>query len=475
MFIIIGMGSSRLLFMKRHVFSQVSISAFIILYLAVALYADTKKKLFVNNITPESGVSKKLAVKIRDQLTLSIFENFSDRYQIVTDEDISVMYEKASKMMATGSESESAVKQVANAINADEIIYGRISMDGGKLRFSVQNLERKSSDNSVRKKSFVNLSFFEGALEWYCREIAKKLVNPGYRIDTSRAISKIIPKFEVGDIGIKSFSGTKIRKIRFEGKDEITSKILKELKPIVKEGDEYYKEEDYDDALDEYRKVLRIIGKKLRKGTQKKIEPFIKSIINRIAAVHSMDVQKDIKKVDNYIKSKKPLTIDILKTGKRNYEKIARPLLKLPAHEKEGLSKVLGAIEDRLTSIFLSWISIYEEQADALYSNYQFKKALKTYKGAIDVIDNATVKNKKMSSVKSRISKKRDITVATGGSYLENLVVSYCNAAEYLNMKGDRWDARKYLKKTKTIITRNKEFANQRMADIYKDTARLLK
>ena len=172
-----------------------------------------KKKLFVNNLTVKQGVPKSLAEKARDYITLSVFESYGRYYQIVTDEDIKVMYQKAELMMATGCDAENCVLQVADAINADEIIYGNITKEKNKLRFSVQNLERDSNTLSVSKKSLVNMAFFESKLEWYCNEIAKKLVNPKYNIDTRKAVSKITAKFDVEDIKIKEFEGINITKI----------------------------------------------------------------------------------------------------------------------------------------------------------------------------------------------------------------------------------------------------------------------
>ena len=102
--------------MKNRRLAFISIS--IILYIISTgenIYSEIKKKLFINNITPQEGVSKDFAVKVRDEITLAIFENFSSQYQIVTDDDISVMYEKTLLMMAAGSDSQSAVVQVANA------------------------------------------------------------------------------------------------------------------------------------------------------------------------------------------------------------------------------------------------------------------------------------------------------------------------------------------------------------------------
>ncbi|MDY6934438.1 MAG: hypothetical protein SVZ03_09485 [Spirochaetota bacterium] len=435
-----------------------------------------RKKLFVNNITPKKGVEKTLTDKVRDHITLSVFENYGRYYHIVTDEDIKVMYQKAELMMATGSDSENAVVQVANAINADEIIYGNIIKEGDrKLRITVQNLLRDSSTQTVSKKSFVNMSFFESKLEWYCREIAKKLINPKHKIDPRRAVSKITAKFEVEDIRIKEFKGLNIKKIKFEYDDEISQRIVKDLEKIVQKGDKLYKKKKYSKALKKYRETIKTIGLKLRKETQNKITPFTASVLERIAAVHSMDCKKAIEKIDKWLKAQKSLDVKKLKKGKEQYEKIVRHFAKLPSHERKVMSSIFQSLEDRLTAIYMSWISVYERKGDVCYGEYQFKKALKFYDAGRNLIAKSGVRNPRMTEAKERLTRKRKVAVDTGGSWLENKVVSYCNAAEYLNMKNKRRRAKKYLAKARKLIELNQKFANKRMVTAYKETARIMK
>lgn len=437
--------------------------------------AAKKKKVYVNVITAKEGISKSLAKNIHDHITLSIFENFSNNYQIITDDDIKVMYQKAELMMAAGVESENTVVQIANAINADEIIYGDvIREEGRKMRLSIQNLIRDAETQTVSKKSYVNLSFFESKLEWYCREIAKKLVKPSYNINERKAESKIVAKFEVEDIRIKEFESLNIKKIKFESDDEISTRIVQDLEKIVNEGDRYYKKKKYNAALKKYRQTINIIGKKLRKETQNNIAPFTISVLDRIAAVHSMDCKDAIEKIDKWLKSQESLDVKKLKKGKEQYEKIVRHFAKLPSHEKKAMSAIYQSIEDRLTEIYVSWISLYERRADIAYGEYEFKKALRYYDESRKVIDKSGVRNEKMTEIRKRIARKSKITVGTGGSWLENKVVSYCNAAEYLNMRNKKRRAKKYLAKARKLIEANKRFANKRMVTAYKETARII-
>lgn len=437
-------------------------------------FAESRKKLYINNFNPGKDVSKEFAAAVRDQITLSIFEHYGQHYQIVTDDDIKVMYEKAELMMAAGSDSESTAAQVANALNADEIIYGTVSKDGNNLRFTIQNLKYDSGTKSACKKSFVNHSFTESKMEWYCREAGKKLVDPDYEIDPKKAVSRITAKFEVEDVKFQAFQGVNISKIEFESNDEISTRIVEDLKTVVEKGDKFYKDQKYDEALEEYRKTVTVIGRKLRKETQAKIKPFTEGVLERIAAVHGKNTEYKIDKTDKWLKSQDPLTVEVLKQGKKEYEDILNPLQGLPSHEKIKMDTIFKAIEERIAAIYISWVSVIEKKGDALFRDYQFKKAVQHYGGVVNVIDKSEVKNQSMSDARNRMEEKKKITLETGTSWLENKVLSYCNASEYLNMRKRKEKAREYLERAKALIQDNKEFANERMVSAYKDTARIV-
>lgn len=437
-------------------------------------YAESKKKIYINNLTPEKGVEKDLAVAARDQITLAIFEHFGKYYQIVTDDDIKVMYEKAASMMAAGSDSESTVIQVANTISADEIIYGTICRDGNNLRFTLHNLKYDNDSKSASKKSFVNHCFSESKMEWYCEELGKKLIKPDYQIETDKAVAKVMTKFEVEDVKFQSFQGSNISRIKFESNDEATTRIVEDLQKVVEKGDKYFQNEEFDNALEEYRKIITVIGTKLRKETKGKIKSFTDGVLERVAAVHGRNTQSKIEKTDNWLKSQDTLTIDILKQGKKEYQDIRDSLTALPSHEKLKMDPVFNAIDERLAAIYISWISVVEKKGDAFFKDFQFKKAVQHYGGVVDVLDKCGINNPNMSEARERMDSKKKITLETGASWLENKVLSYCNASEYLNMRKQKDRAADYLEKAKTLIMENKEFANARTVEAYKETARIV-
>jgi len=363
----------------------ISITSFLFFYINPLDAGTNKKKLFIYRITPESGISRSLSKKTRDYMILSILERYKNIYQLVTDDDIRIMYRKAEEIQASGCDDQACVMQIADAIDADEIIYGAMSREGGKLRISIQNLQRDRKTLGISKKSMVNISFFESQLRWYCSEIVKKLIFPDYEVD-----------FKLDSIG---YEGLDIGVLKFKTSDESLSMLIDYFKEITETGDEFYKKGDFEEARSKYMEVIDRINEKLRDKSKTTISKFTSGIYERIA-------------------------------------------------------------------------SIYEAEGDGYYSEYKFGKALKRYNKGIEIIN--TSGSGDLYEKRIKLTRKRNMAVETGTSWLENKVRSNCNQAEYLNVRDQKEDAIDILERTGWLISTNDNFSNSRIQSIYNHTCRLI-
>ena len=139
-----------------------------------------KKKLYISTIKA-NGVDARLAARVKEGIRLAIFEEFGARYQVIDDDAIKVMYRQAEAIMSSGCDDTSCITQIADGINADEIVYGEVARDGAKIAASITCLERKGT--SLGTKSIVRVSFLESQVDWIASETAKKLMNAAYKID----------------------------------------------------------------------------------------------------------------------------------------------------------------------------------------------------------------------------------------------------------------------------------------------------
>ena len=132
------------------------------------------KKLYISSMQA-SGVPEPMAKKARERIEFALYENFGREYRVLTDEDVKVMFKKAQAIMATGCTAESCQTEIADAVDADEIIYGELSRDGGSLRLTARTLLRDRKTLAITKKSMVVLAFTDKELDHYASEAAKKL------------------------------------------------------------------------------------------------------------------------------------------------------------------------------------------------------------------------------------------------------------------------------------------------------------
>jgi hypothetical protein len=73
--------------------------------------------------------------------------------------------------------------QIADAIDADEIIYGDVFFENGSIVLSLTNLDRDKENFTLTSKSVVDLSFQEKQYEIYIKEITYKLLDPKYKME----------------------------------------------------------------------------------------------------------------------------------------------------------------------------------------------------------------------------------------------------------------------------------------------------
>lgn len=243
------------------------------------------KKLYISSIQA-SGVPEPLAKKARERIEFALYENFGREYRVLTDEDVKVMFKKAQAIMATGCTAESCQTELADAVDADEIIYGELSRDGGSLRLTARTLLRDRKTLAITKKSMVVLSFADTELDHYASEAAKKLINPAYAVRKPPAI--VDDGVSLAAVKIEEVKGLDIAVMRFTSDDATIQTMIAYLKGLVEEGDEAYGKKQYDVALGKYTAVLDRIETRLTPEKQKKIEEFTTGVKRRCDSVYAV-------------------------------------------------------------------------------------------------------------------------------------------------------------------------------------------
>lgn len=431
--------------------SLLLISLFILTNDALAQKSDNTKnlkKLYIANIKAKN-VPITLADRLRNGIMLGILEEYAGKYRVIDDEAIRVMYSQAASIMASGGVDDSCVIQIADGINADEIVYGDISRNGIKVEINIKCIERKGE--TVSTKSMVKISFYESQLDYVASETSKKIVDPAYKIVLAETIDEQ-KNIELGGIEIKSIDNLDISVIQFKSKDETVSKIIDYLKSLVSVGDAYFKKQEYVKAREKYFEIIDKVNTKLSAEKQLEVKDYVKGIIKRINSTYIMQYKPDIERIDTRFNKTKNSDLINFENGLKEYSQIEAEVIKISSPYNASRDELLTAINDRMDSLKIAICAGLEKKADTYYKDYLFSDAMTWYNKASVMVSNVknNVKKNKSDSI---INKKINTTRDTGRSFLFNRVKSLVDQAEFYNFQDNRSKAKKLMEEARVLIT----------------------
>lgn len=431
--------------------------------------AAKKKKLYISSIKA-NGVPKQLADRVKERIRLSIFEDFGSQYQVLDDEAIKVMYKQAESILASGCDDTSCISQIADGINAEEIVYGDVTKDGEKIALSATSLERKGV--SLGTKSIVKISFFESQMNHFISETSKKLIIPKYKINMKAEVP-VDTSISLKGINLGKIEGLDIAVMKFTSGDEVIGQMLGFLKEIVEKGDKNFTERYYSKSRDEYNNALTRIKAKLMPAQQAKMADFIDGVKKRIGSAYAMEFKKEVESVDAAVsgmdKSGEKNILDIIS----KYQSIRSKISAIPNEYKPQTAGIKQSTEDRLDSMNIALAGLYEKDGDDAYREYKFETALAQFtrsRGTAGKIINPA--NRETTT--ARYDKKIDAVHKTGQSYLENSVKSLIDQASYLNLKDETDKSNIMLGKARDLIKAS-QFITEDVVNLYNDMADVLK
>lgn len=406
---------------------------------------EKKKKIYISSINAE-GLSKSIAKRVREGLSLAIFGNYGKRYHVLDDDAIRVMYSQAEKILASGCTDYSCMTQIADGINADEIIYGEVRREGPKIRLVLSNLQRSRKTLSIGTKSKVSISFPESQLDHFAGEAALKLMDSRYRIK-KKEIS-VDEGISLKTIKVGRVRGLDIAVMRFTSSDDIISQMLGYLKGLVEKGDESFKRKEYGGARSEYGVVLERIRSKLVPEQQRKMHDFISGVKKRIVSAYFMEIKGDIEKIDEDLQSGKRGSESVLEDLIKRYNAVSERIDGIPGEYRGKLEPLQGAVIERM-------ISISEKKGDAAYREYRFGDAIADYgRAARRAVRIGNSRNR--IKHKKRLDNKLKTARETGESYLSNRVKSLLDQASFYNLKDETDNARDTMERARSLIEKSK-------------------
>ncbi len=434
--------------------------------------ADAKSgnKLYIADFKAGAGLPGTMGKNVRDKIKLSIFENYGQKYQIVSDDDIRVMYKQAEKLQQSGCSDEACMTQIAEAIDANLVIYGNIQKTGGKLVLSAFTLERNPRTLTIRTFSMVNETFYESKINHYLREAGIKLINPRYAI--KKADESFNTNVDIEGIDTGKVSGLDISILEFKSSDNIISQIIDYGKSLIEKGDALYNKGSFSSARGEYEAILERIQNKLTADKKRQIVKFTNSVHERIGATYVMQYKAEIEKEDGILKGKQNPDVAFLKERLSGYGQLESRVNGVPSRYQNKMGGIKNALSSRKSKLRIAITGANEQIGDRAYSEYRFETAMQYYtlaKQEAGSIFPTAEKNKAVG----RIDKKIVATRKTGTSWLANKVNSLLDRAEYMNFKDNANEARNLTKQAGEALN-GSAFATATLQNRYDEVARLL-
>ena len=288
-------------------------------------------------------------------------------------------------------------------------------------------------------------------MNYYAAEASQKLVNPFYVVKRNTT-----PVFDgrvnVKTIEIGKVAGLNIEIMQFTTNDEQIGQMIAYLKELVQKGDGFYTNEQYEQARVEYSKVIEKINTKLSKEKQNKMQGFVAEVKKRIGVAYLMEYKKSIETVDARVKSNTDADVKQLEIILKQYQSIGTEMARIPQEYQPGLWQIKAGVADRNDTVIIAIAAVYEKNADLAFREYRFEDAIKNYELAKARSESIESKQRK-AEYTYRYTKKIQATKATGESYMLNRVKSYCDQAEFMNLRDESYLARETMEKARQIMT----------------------
>ena len=441
----------------------------LILFLLNPLFANTKKKLYLSKINVLQNVPSNIKTSIINRIKLNVLEKYEDKYQIVSDSDVALMNQKAAQLQKQGCSDEVCMKQIAEAIDADEIIYGDVSLEEGKIKFSLTNILRDKNTLQMSTKSVVEVKFAESDYDHYAKEATIKLLEPKYQIKTPTLIFQDKLELKAIDLG-KTQSGT-LSVLDFKTDDSSVQNVVNFFKEQVREGDGLFAQKKYDNAKTKYEDVMRKIEEKVLPEKRKKIAKFEESVEERIANSIILAEKEWLDYYDAELKKVSVWKPEDFMWFINNYEGVRDMLDTKGTRYQARLSTLRAGTTDRIDSVRRSQIVFYEKIGDNLYQANEFEKAFTKYE-YISQIPQYMHDAKKKNEEIGKITKKKDTIRKTGENYVKNALKVYLDQAEYLNLQDRREDALKSVAMARNVIGTT-TFVTQASIDYYDENVKV--
>ncbi|RHX83708.1 cag pathogenicity island protein CagA [Leptospira stimsonii] len=387
-------------------------------WIPFSIFAQTKpSKIYVHKLKVNGNVETGLENRFRNGIINSVLHNFEGKYTIVDDESMVVLYKQLEALQKMDCSDEICLKQIADAIDANEVISGTISSKNGLIYVSLRNQTRDSKTLSYSIKSTFQMEFPEFLMDYYAGETGRKLIDPKYNPDLNQIPASTSGNMSVAFLKIKPVPGTDLNSMEFKTSDKILEGVLEEVREELDQAAKYTLSKDYSESTEIYARILHAFNERLSEESRKKLESFVKQIQTSITNNYSLEYKEKINDIDRDLFEPKKQTPEDLGKHLNAYVLLAEEYSsKVP--EKHRQIQIQQSIQERKDQVESALFSLREKEADRAYSIFDFSLASKLYGSLLKDLVSKT--GSQFKSLKDLVQKKAEVAEKTGRSHLTN-------------------------------------------------------
>lgn len=387
----------------------------LLLWFPIGVFAQNiHSKIYIHKLSMEGILNSGLENRFRNGIINSILRNFEGKYTIVDDDSLSILLKQVETLQKMDCSDEICMKQIADAIDANEVISGTISSQNGLVYVSLRNQIRDSKNLNYSIKSTFQMEFPEFLLDYYAGESGKKLLDLQYNLDPHKVPASTNGNLSVTFLKIKPVPGTNLNSMEFKTSDKILAGVLEEIKEELDKAAQHSRSKEYAESTEIYNRILNAFNERLSSESLKKLEPFVREIQTSITNNYSLEYKEKINNLDRNLFDSNP---EDLEKRLSDYHSLLKEYsFRVP--EKYRQLQILQSIQERKEKVELALFSLMEKEADRAYSQFDFSLSSKLYSNILKELTEKTEGTYK--SFRETIEKKAETSEKTGRSHLSN-------------------------------------------------------
>ncbi|MDV6237550.1 DUF1566 domain-containing protein [Leptospira ellisii] len=390
----------------------------LLFHLHAQLTAENKpSKLYVHKLTAETALPSGTENRFRNGIINSVLRNFEGKYTVVDDESMAILYKRAEALQRMNCSDEICMKQIADAIEADEVVSGTISSENGLIRVALRNQTRDSKTLAYTIKSTFQMEFPEFLLDYYAGESGRKLLDQQYDLDLKKAPVSANGNLSIAFLKIKPVPGTNLNSMEFKTSDRILEGILEEVREELDEASKLALSKEYAESTKVYERILKAFSDRLSDESLRKLNPFLREIQTSVINNYNLEYKEKINRIDRDLFESDPHSPSDLERTLNGYVALSEEYAR-EVPEKYKQIQIRQSVQERKEKVELALFSLKEKEADKAYAGFDFSLAAKLYRNLMD--ESSSKPGKQYQNFRETLEKKADTAEKTGRSYLTN-------------------------------------------------------